>query len=98
MIQHGKGAKPDETGLSPECEDFERLITEFFEGDGGTELRVELEEHSRSCSHCAEIFRSYVVTMRTCRSAPRVAEPTGTHKKLWDELGKEMAALRAYLK
>jgi len=91
--------KSQDSGFcSTACEDFAVLLTEFFEGEGGEELRMELEEHTRVCPDCAEVLRSYVLAIRICRNAPRAHESKATHQKLWDELAREIAALRAYLK
>lgn len=80
------------------CEDFSALLTDFFEGEGGEELRGELEEHTRHCSRCAEILRSYIMTIRVCRGASRVPEPAAAHEKLWEELLREISALKTYLR
>ena len=80
-----------------ECEEFGLLLTEYWEGEADTELRAEIEEHVRTCPHCAEVFETYEVTIRTVRGTHRVEVPDAIHKAFWDHISRELKALREYL-
>jgi anti-sigma factor RsiW len=82
----------------PACEEFSWLLAEYWEGEADASLRTEIEDHARSCPQCAEVFRSYQLTIRTCRATPRITEPEDIHRKLWQELAREIEALKEYLK
>jgi anti-sigma factor RsiW len=80
-----------------ECEEFVWLLTEYWENQEDLELRVEVEEHARACPECRRVFAEYAQTVRVCRSAPRVATPEEVHRRFWDQLTREIRALREYL-
>lgn len=90
--------KPETECTSPECEEFEVLLTEYWENESDPELRAEIEEHSRTCPHCAEIYRSYQITIQTFRSSHQVPVPDAIHRAFWDHINRELKALKEYLK
>jgi anti-sigma factor RsiW len=97
MKANRKPSNDADRSHSLECEEFAWLLTEYWEGEGDQDLGTEIETHSRECPYCAEILRTYVQTIRVCRSSPRACASRDAHQRFWEQLVREIQALKDYL-
>lgn len=46
------------------CEDFEGALCDYSDGDLPRSLKAKIDDHACRCEHCAEMKRTYLLTVR----------------------------------
>jgi anti-sigma factor (TIGR02949 family) len=69
-----------------DCYQVRRALSEYLEGDLTPQLRLQIEEHLQSCSHCRAVYDGLRNVVRLLGDKKVIELPRGFSQRLYKRL------------
>ena len=71
-----------------DCEDFLRCLSDYFDGELDAKVRVQVEEHTRTCRDARSFAATFERTIRLHQKPDAPEVPPDVHERLLDAVRK----------